>query len=37
MTGDNPARQQDAAEPLAEGVAAVHTDVEQMEVDGEGE
>ncbi len=29
--------QQDVAEPVAEGVAAVHIDVEQMEVYEEGE
>jgi len=33
---DSPAGLQDAAEPVAEGVAAVHIDVEQMEVHEEG-
>jgi len=34
---DSPAGLQHAAEPVAEGVAAVHIDVEKMEVHEEGE
>jgi len=33
---DSPAGVQDAAEPVAQGVAAVHIDVEKMEVHEEG-
>jgi len=34
---DSPAGLQDAPEPVAEGVAAVYIDVEQMQVDEGGE